>query len=290
MGFRPDRIVLDEMPWNSEQSFLLAFVNESGDEITVSDLTTSCNCTLVDRDEYVGRVLRPWETVDIVGSFEAGERAGVSRQRVTLVTRSGYTHSAVVEAKVHGTYQVLPHILEFREVDTGSVDSEPVAQSIVFRSDTARIVGQADIDSLWLRLVESETVEADTVMHVVVIPQLLPLGANVARAVVPTDDPYRPEFSVFVNAEGVALLRAVPSQVFLRPGESKTVRFIDHDGDMVDVTRLEGTVNGISARIVESGDAVVLMRSVESNNARAGTVWVTDANGRRARVLVTAYD
>ncbi|RMF75082.1 MAG: DUF1573 domain-containing protein, partial [Planctomycetota bacterium] len=117
IGFRPERVTLGELPWNSSQPFTLTFVNASAADITISDIRTSCNCTVVSRDALLGRIVPRGGTVEVSGSFEAGDRGGVSRQRVTLFCSEGFTASATVEAIITETYHVYPRVVDFGEVE-----------------------------------------------------------------------------------------------------------------------------------------------------------------------------
>jgi hypothetical protein len=77
----------------------------------------------------------------------------------------------------------------------------------------------------------------------------------------------------------------MPSYVFLPDGEARRVRFVDADGEFVRVASATSESTDILAEI-QDGD--VLVRLAGREPVRNVVVLAEDAEGRIAKVLVTA--
>ncbi|RMF77160.1 MAG: hypothetical protein D6744_11625, partial [Planctomycetota bacterium] len=150
----------------------------------------------------------------------------------------------------------------------------------------AIIADAGRVDAGWLRVVQEPITPSETALHFVVVPEQLPYGKNVARATFATTDAFKPEFSVFVTAIGVGRLRAAPSQLFLACGESAVARFITQDGAPAVVESVKQVGEGYRVRPTPSRDGVEVLRLAGATGASGATVWVTDNQGARARVIL----
>jgi len=159
----------------------------------------------------------------------------------------------------------------------------------MFMSQSARITGPARVDSPWLEAGWHDRGTGETEIAVRVLSRNLPWGKSLGRIWLRADDPTRPEFSLGVQATGVAALRAVPSHVFLRPGRSERVRFITRDGLTAGISSVIDAPDGIDACLSDGGSELIVTLN-GSGSPGSGAIRVADRHGARAKVIVTAVE
>ncbi|MFH1748792.1 MAG: hypothetical protein ABIG44_17295 [Planctomycetota bacterium] len=109
-------------------------------------------------------------------------------------------------------------------------------------------------------------------------------GLNSGTIRVRTSDDAVPLRVITVRAVGFQPLRAIPSQLVLRAGEQKRIRFVDGNGEPVTIISIDSS-DIVDAQLSEDG-SLVLRRRASSDASGAVCVRVVDSRGMSARVLV----
>ncbi len=240
----------------------------------VDEIKVSCDCTLIDKDKYVGLAIQPGESLPIMGTIRAGAAAGQPERIVTLVTTSGELFEVRLRLNVVETYSLDRH-----SVDFGSVDIQERYKSLI------HVVGANVVDceasDRWL----SAKAVSKNEIEISALPELLPRGSNIGTVAIRLDDPYRPVTIVSVRAACKSSLRALPSFLFLPSRQRRHVRFVDSDGRFVPISSASCEHPAVLAEI-DQGD--LFLTYTGSEEIRNIVVIGEDADGRNARVIVTA--
>ena len=287
-GFLPSEIDFGSVPWHSSQDFAIEFLNAESSSITIAALKATCACTGFDPAAYVGRTISPGDSIEIVGKLDTGERLGSRKAELELMLDSGTIYWLALKYQGYATYTCMPDSVAFQAVDLDDEeDQSDCTQTISFRSADV-VVTAVDPQASWLEAGVYDTGPSDTPIWVHVVKTRLPHGKNVGLVNVTTSDPFRPQFSVRVTANGVSKLRALPGHVVLRPNQEARVMFVRSDGTLAQLTAIQPDSNDIRA-VIQPQRASVLIAANEDSAAdnKTRVVRVTDANGYVTRVLVT---
>lgn len=291
-GFRPATIELGAQPWHASVPFSSRWDNHLGERAIVAAVRASCNCTDINPNAYVGRTIEAGDSLEIAARLDTGGRPGRHSAEVQLMLASGAIYVLTIDYETVATYTVLPERLRFERVrlDIEDDDSDAV-QTLVFRSDTAALLGNPTSNVPWLEAAVAEGVGNEAQISVHVVKRYLPHGRNTAMLTVNTTDPYRPRFTIPVDVEGVAALRAVPGHAFLdaeRRGEA-IVRLVDAEGRRARIRELTADSPDIKLvkRIFEGELLVMLNPDARSSASGPYIVRVTDEAGNRTRFFVS---
>jgi hypothetical protein len=291
-GFRPATIELGAQPWHASVPFSSRWVNHLGERAIVAAVHASCNCTDINPNAYVGRTIEAGDSLEIAARLDSGGRPGKHSAEVQLKLASGAIYVLTINYETFATYTVLPDRLRFERVRLDAVDDDSDAvQTLVFRSDTSALRGDPTSNVPWLQAAVAEVVGNEARVSVHVVKRHLPHGRNTAMLTVSTTDPYRPQFTIPVDVEGVAALRAVPGHVFLdaERRSDAVVRFVDAEGRRARIHEFTTDSPDITLvkRVFDGELAVLLRRGARPASAGPFVVRVTDEAGNRTRFLVS---
>jgi hypothetical protein len=221
-------------------------VNAGSEPVSIATITPSCGCTVIDNSLYHGVSLDPGDVLEVEGVLTTAGEPGRFSKKIDVLLGSGALRTAYLNYETYTTYDFAPMRLDFGTVRLYDTDTDLVA-NVAFTSRTASIVEPPRGETPWLHaaLVPREE-GANIAVHV--DRALLPYGRNHGRVRVTTDDATRSVFWVDVVAEGRAALRAVPDHVFLRRGESRTVRFLRDNGESIRHRSINCDSSDISVR------------------------------------------
>ena len=287
-GFEPARIDLGRQPWYTSVPFTAKFVNRRDEAAIIAAVKSACGCTGIDAKRYVGRTVEPGESLELAGELSTRHALGQRTAEVELMLTSGAIYVLTLEYEGYATYACQPQSLEFEGVDLDSEDE--VIQSAIFTSQTARVVELVP-DAPWLEAGYHDRGGGQTELAVRIAKENLPHGKNYATLNVVTSDPFKPEFSIRVMAEGVAQVRAIPGHLILRNRQDGIVRFVDRNGESVEIESVEPEPADFSI-YRQPGSSTLRLRYVgkEAPGAGARVLWVTTSAGTRTRFLVTVLE
>jgi hypothetical protein len=254
--------------------FAVSLHNDSSRPFVVDGVEVSCDCTLIDKERFLGVALDPGGSLTIDGRIRAGASAGTVERAISVSSASGLIVETHLSLTVVETYQ-----FDRRSVDFGAVELGGDYRQII-NVKGANLLSCSASDT-WLQA----TVLGPDRLDVALLPERLPSGPNLATIEVKLDDPYVSAALLSVRAMSRSSLRAMPSYVFLPDGEARRVRFVDADGEFVRVASATSESTDILAEI-QDGD--VLVRLAGREPVRNVVVLAEDAEGRIAKVLVTA--
>lgn len=288
LSFKPVLTDLGKHPWHSEVPFYVEFHNSTDATVTVSGISMSCTCTVLNKDSYAGTAIGPGESLSLKGTIRTGYKVGEFSREIAVILDSGQTYSADLRLTVFPTYTLDPSIIRFGTVDLTD-ERSPVSRSARFASDTVFLTGAPTTDSPWLQVGLDDRGNGETEIRLYIVKRALPYGRHLARVSIPLDDPNQPQLTLMATAEGVLPLRPLPAHVFLRGELPATVRFVERDGSPA---RLVNAVidDAALSLSIETGDSVVVTNPKHRRFENALAVWVTDEDGRKARFLVTTVE
>ena len=276
-GFEPGVVNLGRIPSNTRASFILAFTNRSDHALRFSEVRTSCGCAVVDRDSFLAQVVPPAGVIELQGSIDAGVAAGELERTVTATDEHGQAYAAMLRLEVAATYRFTPRVVNLGK--RSSTDGT-IATSILFQSDTCKLIGAVLSDSDWL----SATLDGDQVV-VAVDTSRLPAGMSIGRVTVRTDDMYLPSFSVPVSVSKTSAIILTPSHVFLLNGGARRVRVQGPNGEALHIVRFDASSPDIEIDISKAG--IITVSDLSMTPKRSATVSLRDAEGNRATLKVT---
>ena len=286
VGFEPAELDLGTHLWKQKVQFSLDFVNRSDEPISLASLGTSCGCTFIDSDRYKEKVIAPSETLTIDVELETQDAPGRKNRTVTLVSADGNKYTTNVRVDVKATY-----LLESGSVNFGALPeaTSPVRRSVSFISDSVKLVGEPRIDGRWLSAVYVKKDDDQTDIVITAAPDRLAYGLNVGSILIQTSDETMPRASIRVMAKGGQALRPSPPHVFLRIGETKTVKFVDAvSGSKTRIDHATSDNKFVHADIDDDGS--VLVRGDSGAAVRFAIVRVNDSAGRIGKVLVSTFE
>ncbi|MFQ5422818.1 MAG: DUF1573 domain-containing protein [Phycisphaerae bacterium] len=281
----PTELDFGPQPWGIEIPFHMTLRNATNDPITIERTETSCACTVVNKG-HAGRVVGPSETVVFDLTLETRYRPGEKMETFTVTPAGGDPLTCRLRVDVTPTYRVEPDDLDFGDVAMAG-DAEP-SRLLTFVSHAGRrIVGVPEADAAWLRAAVADRPDHTEIL-VRVLGNRLPPGVSTASLVITTNDPARPQTSVYVTARGVQALAPDPPHVFLMGTETQIVRVKDAQGASVRIVSAEPDRDGLRLIIRDDG-------TLEVSNATGKTlpdtvtVRITDARGGVGRFLVSTF-
>lgn len=281
MAFDPPRMELGDVPWYSEIPFSFRFRNDSGRPQRVEVVRAGCGCTLLS-DTYHDRVINPGDAIEISGFINTAHQIGRFEREVEVMLAAGAIHRAIIGYNTVASWQISPHELDLGVVDVGSDEVYTSERTAVFRSERAVLLEPAVADAAWLSAHTVPLDDSATQIVVRVDPRLLPIGENMSRVHFSVDDSTNSEAVLRVKATGVAQLMPDERHVFLQPGESGKVSFLDAERQVAQIAAVE------SFGVVRAGhDRHVVTFECAEFTGETTYVKVVDHLGRRARVLVT---
>jgi len=218
-----------------------------------------------------------------------GRHIGERSNEVELMLTSGAIYILRLKYDGYATYFFQPTALDFGAVDLDN--DEDATQSVVFSSTTARVTSDIVVDSAWLQVGRHERSNEETEIAVHVSKRNLPHGKNYARVTVRTTDPFKPEFSFRVSAEGVSEVRAIPGHLFLKPRREGMVRFVDADGRAVRIGSVDAELPGFNV-VKRPGNSSLSLTYMGDGRSPddAAVFWMTTESGIRCRFLVSVVD
>jgi hypothetical protein len=285
-GFSAPFVDLGMQPWHSSVEFRAEFINRTARQVTIAAVKPSCDCTAIDTDEFVGREIGTGGRVRIKGRLDTGSQLGKRASEVTFLLNSGAVHTLRVRYEVMGTYRLQPERLVFDGIalDEDDGESESV-QCALFSSKTAEITAQPKADVPWLDISTAARGDGVSELYFHIRKNQLSFGQSSAQVRIETNDPFKPILLVPVTVHATSSLRPAPAHVFLRPTESKRVRFLRRDGTAATLAQAETADTGLEIRLDADGGCIHI--SCHAAASREARVEVTDDTGRAASVLVS---
>lgn len=286
--FVPQQLELGELPWDAQVPIQLLLSNGSSEPVTVALVKSSCGCTILDTESYVGVQIAPGDVLPIEGTLDVGGALGSHSRKIDVLLESGELHTAFIVYSTFATYAYSP-----RQLDLGRIDldagADDLTARVLFTSPVVSLVEAPITDSAWLEAGLHDRGNGEVEILVNLIRRNLSHGRNVGRVTLRTDDGTRPEFSVFVRCEAFSELRALPSHLILRPNESRSVRFITSQGADARIVSAATDDDSVSITIDEARTTVtVSLSGVEQTATRnAIAVRVEDERAHVAHFLVS---
>lgn len=215
VGFDPDIEELGEQLWGQVLDIPLLFVNESEIPIEVHAIKSSCGCTIIDTDAYLGTVVRPGESLQIDARLDTETNPGEKTRQVFLDDTTGRRYTATIRVDVRGTWELSANEIEFGNVALDEGELLPVDRAIEFVSDDDALQGEPIVRESWLECLVSERKESPRRILFRLHPDRLTPGRHSTQVVIRTDNPIKPNTSVLVRVAGTQQLTASPQHVFL---------------------------------------------------------------------------
>ena len=212
VGIEPAELDLGTYLWGETVPFELTFINRSREPITLVDGRSSCGCTLLNKDGFVGATVGPDTELIIEGMIDVQMIPGAFARRVDLVTDTDRTYSAVVHLEVVGTWTLAPDVLDFGELVIDA-DTAPVADVLTFQAAQEELLDVTALSAPWLSVHRADRNGDRTDILVRVYPERLPPGQHSAEVTVRTTCAVHPTGRVFVKARGVHGLETRPASV-----------------------------------------------------------------------------
>jgi hypothetical protein len=233
--------------------------------------------------DFTARVISAGEEVSIPGAINVGEHVGQKAESVSLLLTSGAVHVASLRCAVFATYTVSPESADLGSVDLDQPpDEAATVAEFVFRSDSAKLVGQPTADVPWLAPAAQANPEY-TAVFARLVPQFLPWGANTGIITGHTNDPTRPVFRLSVRVSATASVRPIPAVAVVRRGEPLKVRFVDRSGRTARILGFAAGSDGLSASQDGNFLSLTVARDFGANSAVVSVS--TDAGDTRVLVL-----
>ena len=283
--FDPPTMDLGRQIWGIELPFQTVLRNDGEKPITIDSTKKSCACT-VETQDYKGRTLAPGESLPFDLTLQSRFQLGPRTEYFSVTFASGETAECNFAVDVVPTYRVEPEEIDFGAIELG--DSGELSQVLTFKSEfDHQVVGQPEVNADWLQAAAAKR-ESSTEILVRALKNKLPPGASTANLVITTDDPVKPQVSIYVSAHGVQALSPDPQHVFLMGREAQHVRLLDPAGQAVVVVSAEPDDPAIGVMIAADGTIEVSNKS-GAVIPQTITVRVKDQRERCARFLVSTF-
>lgn len=279
----PPSVDFGEQEWKSilQGEFLL--VNNRKSTIVLDSVRGNCNCTVL--AGFDGVTLAPGAALTIPFALDTQEGTGRKARMITATLDSGETISATLTVDVYGTYKISPIALEFGEVSLA--DPGEALATIRFASTKGRRVLEVRANRRWVACTIADRDDAQEIL-VCLLKEQVPPGWSTATLTLLTDDDKVPTKSVPLTVKGVHELVPTPSHVFLQGSGKKVAKFVTRTREPAQLVSADTNDSRIVATIVGAG-TLELRNSSEDVLRNTVTVYVTDADGHRGRVLVSTF-
>jgi hypothetical protein len=277
-GFEPATINLGTVPWRSTHDFALRFANHDAVPLEVSEVKSSCGCTVIDPNAFRGKVIEPQGSLQIAGTIGAGLSPGAFRRTVTAKDATGREYPAIISLQVAATYTLTPASIDFGEHS----ESEGLLKAVVqFTSPSARLVGGVGTDSDWL----SASAQSGNIEIVADFSKLID-GPSFGRVNISTDDSYMPTYTIPVRVKKEGDVRCQPAHLFLMGQQHRSIQVNRRDGRAAEIATWQSTDPEILLEIAEPG--LIRVRNTGTSQKTAVVVTILDIDGLQGRFPVSA--
>ncbi len=288
LSFDPPETDLGEVEWGTQVPFELVLVNELDKELRIANVRTSCGCTTLNGEELAGKRLQPKERVYVSGTLDAEYHPGHKQRTVTVESETGGTATAVISAKVIGTFAVQPAAVDFGPISIDAEDQQSPSYVVTFTSSTYRIAGDPTSDVDWLDVTAADRLSGQTDILITLRLDRLSSGISTASVYLPTNDNRVPPAVIPVRVRATHSLISEPASVFLRGSKSQLVVFLDLDHKPVRITKAICHHDNVIATITSEGNLLV-RNPLGTPVSDQVLVKVVAEAGQRGRVRVACF-
>jgi hypothetical protein len=290
IGFDPVETFLGDLMWHEASAFELNFVNDGDTPIHIMSIVTTCDCTLIDEEEYRNLEVKARSNYIIEGILKTGNRAGNISKTIEIMTDSGIVYTAVLNANVIPTYYINATIVDFGDIDLGNSDAS-TQKTIQYSSNMTKICGVPETDQLWLKA--SYEPHGESVIDIVlqVNPTQMTYGGQCGHINIPLSDADHPWLTITALARGLYPVRPTPNHVFLRKGESSFIKFLDRNGRLVCPASCDNTnITMYEIKIIEDSGVTIKRKENAVANEDTTEVYMLLADGNKVKIKVTSID
>ena len=289
IGFEPATVNLGERMWGQVIDVPLHFVNHGENPIRIGAIHSSCGCTIIDTDAYIGQEIAPGGALDIAAQMDTETNPGNKTRDVLLLGEgANQRYTATIRLGVWGTWELSANEVDFGQIALDEGELLPVNQAIEFISDTDALVGDPIVRVPWLECTLSRNETSPRKILFRLKPDQLTPGRHAASVILQTDCDIKPNSVVTVRAVGTRQLTPSPLHVFLVGEEASVVTFHDVRGQAVKLATVEAP-QAVSARITEDGRLRIQANDAASIEESI-TIHVVSDSGLHGDVRASVFE
>lgn len=144
----PDVVDFGDQMWETELPFSATLVNDSAEPVSITRITTSCGCTVVNDEPLLSEPVAPGARVSFSGTLRTQGNTGPIERRVRISTKDTGQFELTLRVTVRRTWTIDPDTVDFGRIN---LDSDHVeCQVAAFRSEVEKLVGVATMNDTWL--------------------------------------------------------------------------------------------------------------------------------------------